>query len=145
MSEPQQKKKLRSKTAVHQQTALPLHTLIVCIFGALALVCIIGGIVALFQKSESKTQFDIMGAHLSTGSVGVAFVGIGLLMAYFTIRSVLNNQRELAGLRHQNSPKIANAAPSKMEADASGRDVTTITQSNITTGGDNAGRDIIKN
>jgi hypothetical protein len=82
----------------HQEEAMPLHLSIVRIFGFLALACIGGGIYAIYRGANSDTKLDILGAHLSTGSVGVAFVGIGLIIAFFTVRSVLRNQRDLAAL-----------------------------------------------
>ena len=113
----------------HQHAALMLHILIVSIFGVLALVSIAGGIVAICLNAQSKTDFDILGAHLTTGSVGVAFVALGLIIAFFTVRAVLRNQRDLAQVPPDEQKKASQ---------------TTITQSNITTGGDNAGRDINK-
>lgn len=82
----------------HQQAALPLHMLIVGVFGILALGCIGGGIYAIVANATSKTDLELLGAHLSTGHVGVAFVGIGLIIAFFTVRAVLNNLSTLAGL-----------------------------------------------
>lgn len=82
----------------HQLAALPLHFLIVAIFGLLALTSIGGGIYAIARDSESDTQLTILGAELSTGHVGVALVGIGFIITFFTIRAVLKNQRDLAAL-----------------------------------------------
>jgi TRAP-type C4-dicarboxylate transport system permease small subunit len=117
----------RRKTKSHQDSALVLHIVIVCIFGFLALACIIGGLMAV--HSESKTEFEMWGAHLTTGNVGVAFMGIGLVIGLFTVRAVLRNQKDLA-----HGPSPARPEPS----------ATTVNQTNITTGGDNAGRDINK-
>ena len=69
---------------------MPLFLVIVSIFGLLALACIGGGIYAIYRNSVASTNFDFLGFHLSTGHVGVAFVGIGLATAYFTTRAVLN-------------------------------------------------------
>lgn len=82
----------------HQRAAAPLHKLIVVVFGALAFACIAGGILAILWNATSSTEFSLFGARLTTGHVGVAFVGIGLVVAYFTVRAVLKNQRELAAL-----------------------------------------------
>jgi hypothetical protein len=82
----------------HQRAAMPLHLLIVSVFGILALASIAGGIYAISKDTESDTYFKIMGAELSTGHVGVALVGLGLLIASFTVRSVLKNQHDLASL-----------------------------------------------
>ena len=82
----------------HQRAAAPLHVLIVIIFGLLALAAIVGGIIAIVYSSKANTEFSLLGAKLSTGDVGVAFVGIGLVISYFTIRAVLKSARDLAAL-----------------------------------------------
>jgi hypothetical protein len=82
----------------HQREAAPLHRLIILVFGLLALCCIGGGIVAIIWNAVSKTEFELLGARLTTGHVGVAFVGIGLLTALFTVRAVLKNQYQLGAL-----------------------------------------------
>jgi hypothetical protein len=77
---------------------MPLHTLIVLTFGLLALASIAGGVVAIVRSAKSNTEFSLLGAKLSTGDVGVALVGIGLIIAYFTVRAVLKSARDLAAL-----------------------------------------------
>jgi hypothetical protein len=57
--------------------------LIVVTFG-LAFASIVGGVIAIIQTAKSNAEFSLLGVKLSTG-VGVALVGIGLLLAYFTI------------------------------------------------------------
>ena len=57
--------------------------LIVVIFG-LALASIVVGIIAIIGSAKSDTEFSLLGVKLSTG-VAVALVGMGLLLAYFTI------------------------------------------------------------
>jgi hypothetical protein len=84
--------------AAHQEAAMPLHKMIVLIFGFLALVCVGGGITGIIYEAKSDTKLDIFGAQLSTGHVGVAFVGLGLIIAYLTVRAVLRNQETLASL-----------------------------------------------
>lgn len=84
--------------APHQIAALPLHMTIVVLFGILALSCIAGGIYAIVVNAQSKSELSIFGAYLNTGHVGVAFVGIGVFLMFFTIRAVLRNQLDLAVL-----------------------------------------------
>jgi len=55
--------------------------LIVVIFG-LAVVSIVVGVIAIVRSAKSDTEFSLLGVKLSTG-VGLALVGIGLLLAYF--------------------------------------------------------------
>jgi hypothetical protein len=73
----------------HASAAMPLFFFIVAVFGILALACIGGGIYAVFNKAVAETAFELWGFNLKTGHVGVAFVGIGLATALFTVRAVL--------------------------------------------------------
>jgi hypothetical protein len=57
--------------------------LIVVTFG-LALASIVGGVIAIIRSVKSNTEFSLLGVKLSTG-VGFGLVGIGLILAYFTI------------------------------------------------------------
>lgn len=121
---------------IHLQTpkatdagSVNLHILIVVVFGVLAFSCVVGGIVAIYSGVQSKTEFDILGAHLKTSNVGIALVAIGLIIAFFAVREVLRNQ---------NNPKKSQSSEHKQPGQ------TIVKQSNITTGGDNAGRDINK-
>ena len=82
--------------ASHQRAALPLHSLIVKLFGFLAFVCVLGGLLGVVLGSTEMTSFELLGAKFSTTHVGIAFVGIGLLVNYFTVRAVLKNQLNLA-------------------------------------------------
>jgi hypothetical protein len=82
----------------HQSIALSIHNKIITIFGMLSGLCILGGIVAILWNAVSKTEFSMFGVTLSTGHVGVAFVGIGLVTAYFAVKAVLKSQYELAAL-----------------------------------------------
>ena len=82
----------------HQREAKPIHLLIVVINGILALGCIGGGTYAVAVNALSKSEIDIFGLKVSTGSVGVAFVAIGLIIAYQTVKVVLKNQHDLAAL-----------------------------------------------
>jgi hypothetical protein len=56
---------------------------IVVTFG-LALASIVVGIIAIIRSAKSNTEFSLLGVKLST-AVAVALVGMGLLLAYFTI------------------------------------------------------------
>ena len=85
-------------SAAHQSVAMPLHFLIVSIFGLLALISIGGGIYAIAVRSTAQTTLSILGAELRTEHVGVALVGIGFIIAFLTVRSVLKSQHDLARL-----------------------------------------------
>ena len=49
----------------------------------LAFASIVGGVIAIIRSVKSNTEFSLLGVKLSTG-VGLALVGIGLLLAYVT-------------------------------------------------------------
>lgn len=70
-------------------TPMPLFLTIVIMFGLLALACIIGGIYAIYKGSAGDTAFDVLGFHLKTTHVGVAFMAIGVVTAAVTTRAVL--------------------------------------------------------
>jgi hypothetical protein len=57
--------------------------LIVVTFG-LAFAAIVTGVIGIIRSAKSNTEFSLLGVKLSTG-VCLAMVGIGLLLAYFTI------------------------------------------------------------
>jgi hypothetical protein len=95
----------RRMAAPHERAAAPIHILIVITVALLALVSIVAGIVAIVHGSTANTEFSLLGADLSTGDVGVALVGIGLLIAYFTSRGVLKSSRGLAALPLDKSRK----------------------------------------
>ena len=75
-----------------------IHTLIVWIIGVLAALGVIGSIIAIISKETSKSEFTMFGVTLSTNHVGVTIFGISLVTLYFTVKSVLKNQFDLANL-----------------------------------------------
>jgi hypothetical protein len=79
----------RPMAAPYQRAAIRTHILVVLICGLLALFSITAGIVGIIRGSPCDTEFSLLGAELSTSDVGVALVGIGLLITYFTTRSIL--------------------------------------------------------
>lgn len=76
---------------VREGSMSKLHRLMVIVFGTLAGLCVIGGIIAIIWNSAAPTQFSMLGVKLSTGHVGVAFVGIGMVTAYFTFSNILKS------------------------------------------------------
>jgi hypothetical protein len=54
--------------------------LIVVTFG-LVVASIVVGVVAIVRSAKSNSEFSLLGVKLSAG-VGLALVGIGLLLAY---------------------------------------------------------------
>jgi len=83
----------------------PTHLRIVNIFGALAALSIVGGIVAVIWNAVAPTEFSLWGAKLSTGSVGVAFVGLGLVSAVVAVRSLLKHKTEIERIRQGGKDK----------------------------------------
>lgn len=82
----------------HLSAARPVLTAVLVVMGVLSLVAVIGGVAAIIWNATSPTNFTLLGATLSTGHVGVAFAGMGLLCMLFVVRAVLNNIRHLATL-----------------------------------------------
>jgi len=82
----------------HQKEALRLHILIIVIFGILAFAGVVGGIYAIAVNAQSMTEFHFLGARFTTGHVGVACMGIGFIIGFFTTRAVLKSQLQLAAL-----------------------------------------------
>jgi hypothetical protein len=71
------------------RAATPIHILVVITCGLLAVISIGGGIVAIVHGSKADAEFSLLDAELSTADVGVALIGFGLLIAYFTNRALL--------------------------------------------------------
>ena len=87
-------------TKAHVVARAPILRLIVIVFWNLSLVLLVAGIVAIVFNaySETKPKFNLVGFDLTTGHVGVALVGIGLVTGYLTMRAVLRYLKELAAL-----------------------------------------------
>ena len=85
--------------AVRQQrAAAPIHILIVLISGLLALFSVTSGILAIAAGSKTNTECSFLDAELSAGDVGIALIAIGLLITYFTTRSLLKSGRNHASV-----------------------------------------------
>lgn len=79
----------------HLKAVAPLYMVIVVLTFFISIACITGGIYSIYRNAQGVTEFSLWGAKLSTGHVGVAFVGIGLIVGLFTIRSVLKSVRDI--------------------------------------------------
>ncbi|MFN7020312.1 MAG: hypothetical protein ACK4WH_03160 [Phycisphaerales bacterium] len=88
----------------HQKSALVLHLTIVAVIGVLGLASIGAGIYAIYRNAQAPSEFDILGVKVSTGSVGVALVALGMITVFFTVRSVLRSVRDLAKIPHERTP-----------------------------------------
>ena len=74
----------------HQHHDLPTHLLTVFIVGViLSLISITGGIILIASSGASLTEFVIFGVKFTTGHLGVALIGIGLIIVSFTARIFL--------------------------------------------------------
>ena len=80
------------------EAATPLLTKVLIIVGIIAVLITIGGIIGIIWNAVSPTQISILGMNVSTGSVGVAFVALGVIMVIVIYRAVLKNISELAKL-----------------------------------------------
>ncbi len=87
------------KSAIHLDAAKPVLNKIVVIMGILSGLSIIGGILGILWNTISPTEFDLFGAKLSTGHIGVAFTALGLICMVLVVRSVLKFTHKLAALQ----------------------------------------------
>lgn len=76
----------------------PFSFAIITTFGLLALSSTFGGILAIILNAQGESELYLLGAKLSTGYMGPVFVSSGLLIAWFTVKTVLNNAKEFATL-----------------------------------------------
>jgi hypothetical protein len=90
----------------------PLHGLIIKMFGSLAFACVVSGGLTCVLNFGAKTGLDIFGIHMTTTSVGIAFMAIGVFTAYFAVRIVLKSRRDLEQLR-RNRRTLTRVARSK--------------------------------
>ena len=82
----------------HVEAAKPVLSKVVITMGVLSGLAIIGGIVGIVWNAVSPTEFNIWGAELSTGHVGVAIIALGLICMVLVVRSVLMYTHKLAKL-----------------------------------------------
>jgi hypothetical protein len=66
--------------------------------GVLGLLIVGGGISAIVLNAVSETKINIAGMSISTGHVGVAFVGLGIIMVIIVFRQILSIIFKLAEL-----------------------------------------------
>lgn len=86
------------QSKVHVQVAKPVLNAVIYVAGALVALAIAGGIVAIVCNAHSPSEFDILGATLSTWHVGVAFAALWLIVMLFVARSVIKHTYKLAKL-----------------------------------------------
>jgi hypothetical protein len=95
--EPQEK--LESRRGFEDvEAARPVHKWIILLVGISAVICIAAGIVGIIRGATSQSTIHILGMSVSTGSVGVAFAALGIIMLIVVLRAVLKNMLGLAAL-----------------------------------------------
>jgi hypothetical protein len=67
----------------------------IVVAGLAGLVCVIGGIYAIYRNALSPSQVELFGSKVTTGHVGVAFVFIGLVVLWAVIRNANKTLVEL--------------------------------------------------
>lgn len=102
--------------AVHVVTARQVHLASLVFVGLLSLAAIATGIVALVLNSKGNTQFQLLGADLNTGNVGVACLGIGILSMVLIVRRVLKSVERLAALPPERSAARARSGRRRKRA-----------------------------
>lgn len=79
--------------------AFAVHIYSIIFAGLIGLSCVAGGMFGVYLNAKSDTSVKIFGMDLSTGSVGVVFMAIGLLVALRMMKAVFASQRDIAGER----------------------------------------------
>ena len=82
----------------HVKSASPLLLTMIILVGVLSVLATVGGIIAIINNSLSETKINILGMLISTGHVGVAFVGLGIIMMILVYRNISANIYKLAAL-----------------------------------------------
>jgi hypothetical protein len=90
----------------HVFVARPVLKMVVLVMGLLSGTAIGGGIVAIIWNAVSPTSFNILGATVTTGHVGVAFAALGLITMLFVVRAVLNYTHKLAALPEERHDRL---------------------------------------
>jgi hypothetical protein len=80
------------------EAAAPLLNIMIVLVGILGLLITGGGIYAIIMNALSETKIHIAGMSISTGHVGVAFVGLGIIMVIIVFRQILSIIFKLAEL-----------------------------------------------
>jgi len=94
---------------------LALFFFIILLTSALSLGCIVGGVFAIWKGATSDTKFNMFGVELSSQSVGIAFMGIGLVTGFFTVRTVMDKAGELSSTVTSVSGSSENVIPAGLE------------------------------
>lgn len=84
----------QKKPTKHHSIINLLPYTIITTLGLLSLSSIFWGILAIILKVQQEPEVYFFGAELHIGHMGVIFVSNGLLVAYFTVRTVLNNAKK---------------------------------------------------
>ena len=82
----------------HVKAASPLLLTMIILVGGLAVLATVGGVIAIIYNSLAETKINIFGMSISTGHVGVAFVGLGIIMMILVYRNISENIYKLAAL-----------------------------------------------
>jgi hypothetical protein len=80
------------------KAAAPSLNKMIVLVGALGILIVVGGICAIILNSLSETKIHIAGMSISTGHVGVAFVGLGIIMVIIVFRQISSILFKLAEL-----------------------------------------------
>jgi len=84
--------------------ALALFFFIILLTTGVSIGCLVGGGFAVYRGLTGDTKFKMFGVELSSQSVGVAFMGIGLVIGFFTFREVLGKVENIPAASSPSSP-----------------------------------------
>jgi hypothetical protein len=82
----------------HVDAAAPSLNRMIILVGVLGLLIVGGGICAIILNAVSDTRINIAGMSISTGHVGVAFIGLGIIMVIRVYRHISSIIFKLAEL-----------------------------------------------
>jgi hypothetical protein len=97
----------------HVDAAAPSLNRMIILVGVLGLLIVVGGICAIILNAVSETKINIAGMSISTGHVGVAFVGLGIIMVIRVYRQISSILFKLAELPDSRSRRRLKARPTK--------------------------------
>jgi hypothetical protein len=81
----------------HLEAATPLLKLALSLAGFFGIACIAAGIFAIYKNSQAATTVSILGASLSTNSIGIGAIFFGVVALVWPIKWIVKRTAAPAG------------------------------------------------